>query len=153
MSKGDLTGKMVLVLEDDYLQARTIADALLEHGAAIAGPFATVEEAQQRLNKGMVDAAVLDVKIGNVTSLPIADRLLCENIPFIFLTGYDRSIIPSSFKCVPHYLKPFVGADAPSALILATMNARVQPSPPRQATGRSHTSRAHPAPDRDRLQP
>jgi two-component SAPR family response regulator len=135
MSQGDLTGKMVLVVEDDYLQARTIADALAEHGAIIVGPFSTVDEAVPSCESGLVDAAVLDIKIGENTSLPIADRLLSENVPFIFLTGYDRTIIPSRFKHVPHYLKPFVDSDAPTALVLAMADARVRPNRHRLQSG------------------
>jgi len=137
MSQGDLTGKVVLVVEDDYIQARIIADALTEYGAIIAGPFPTVDEALVCCKEDPVDAAVLDIKIGEGSSLPLADRLLSENVPFIFLTGYDRNIIPSRFKNIPHYLKPFVGSDAPAALVLAMAQARVRTNRHRLPPGRS----------------
>ena len=35
-----------------------------------------------------VDAAVLDVNLGDVSVYPLADTLAAENIPFIFVTGY-----------------------------------------------------------------
>ncbi|QKK20501.1 response regulator [Rhizobium indicum] len=44
MSQGDLTGRKVLVVEDNYLQAKTIAEALADHGAEVLGPFPEPEE-------------------------------------------------------------------------------------------------------------
>ncbi|WP_186007927.1 response regulator [Rhizobium etli] len=124
MSQGNLNGKKVLVVEDEYLQARTIADALIEHGADVIGPFPTVEKALLHCGPDEIDGAILDVKVGDVTSFPIAESLCRDGIPFIFLTGYDREIIPPRFKSVPHYLKPFVGRDAPTALALAIARGR-----------------------------
>jgi len=129
MSHGNLNGKKVLVVEDEYLQARTIADALMEHGADVIGPFPTVEKALQCCGPDVIDAAILDVKVGDVTSFPVAESLCRDGIPFIFLTGYDRAMIPPRFKYVPHYLKPFVGRDAPTALALAIASSSVRPPP------------------------
>ncbi|QKK33419.1 response regulator (plasmid) [Rhizobium indicum] len=118
MSQGNLTGRKVLVVEDNYLQAKTIAEALADHGAEVLGPFPAPEECLPYCVRDQIDAAVLDVKVGEADSFPVADRLVREDIPFIFLTGYDRNIIPRRFKGVPHYLKPFVGQDAPAAVAL-----------------------------------
>ncbi|OWV79175.1 hypothetical protein ATY75_28900 [Rhizobium sp. N122] len=135
MSQGNLNGKKVLVVEDEYLQARTIADALMEHGADVIGPFPTVEKALQYCGRDVIDAAILDVKVGDVTSFTVAESLCRDGIPFIFLTGYDREMIPPRFKLVPHYLKPFVGRDAPTALALAIAQLRSE-LPPRRPTKR-----------------
>ncbi|AJC82090.1 DNA-binding NtrC family response regulator [Rhizobium aethiopicum] len=135
MSQGNLNGKKVLVVEDEYLQARTIADALMEHGADVIGPFPTVEKALQSCGRDVIDAAILDVKVGDVTSFPVAESLCRDGIPFIFLTGYDRAMIPPRFKWVPHYLKPFVGREAPTALALAIAQLRSE-LPPRRPTRR-----------------
>ncbi|RWX81046.1 response regulator [Neorhizobium lilium] len=106
------------MVEDDYDQACDIMGTLMEHGAKVVGPFSALEECFQYWGHNLIDAAILDVKVGDATSFPAADRLLSEGIPFLFLTGYDREIIPSRFQRVRHYLKPFVGQDVPIALAL-----------------------------------
>ena len=40
-----------------------------------------------------MDAAILDINLGNETSFPIAQALMKRNIPFIFITGYDDLIL------------------------------------------------------------
>ncbi|WP_188080134.1 response regulator [Neorhizobium sp. P12A] len=129
MSQGNLTGRKVLVVEDDYLQAKTFAQALVEHGAEVVGPFSAPEECFCYCNRDLIDAAVLDVKVRNTDSFAVADRLVREEIPFIFLTGYDRNSIPHRFHRVPHYLKSFVGTDGPAAVALALASVQ-KPSRP-----------------------
>lgn len=135
MPQGDLTGRKVLVVEDDYFQALTLKEALTEHGAEVIGPFSAPETGLLYCGRGLVDAAILDVKVSGGHSFLVADKLTQNRIPFIFVTGYERNVIPHRFWRVPHYLKPFVGQDAPAALALAMALARV--------TKRGRTPKAH----------
>lgn len=118
MFQYNLVAKRILVVEDDYFQANAVAEMLTEQGVKLVGPFREAAEGFRYCCPGLIDGAILDVNVKDGTSFSIADILLRERIPFMFLTGYDRKVIPSRFKSVPHYLKPFVGQDVPTALAL-----------------------------------
>jgi DNA-binding response OmpR family regulator len=119
MNQSELSGKNVLVVEDDYLQAQALAYALKGYGARVIGPFPVSDEGLRHCGRHLIDAAVLDINIADGTSFPLADRLIREGVPFIFLTGDERRAIPQRFQSVPHYLKPFIGEDVPNAVALA----------------------------------
>ena len=79
----------VLLIEDEFLIAMDIKMRLEEAGYTIKGPAASVEEGMAFLDEGMVCAAILDINIRGSSSLAIADRLVGEGIPFMFLSGND----------------------------------------------------------------
>ncbi|PZM14844.1 hypothetical protein [Rhizobium tubonense] len=128
MSQGNLTGRKVLVVEED-LQAKTIADALADYGAKVVGPFRASKKSLSYCVRGLIDAAVLDIKEGDAGSFTVADRLVLEEIPFIFLIGSDWKIIPRRFQRVPRYLKSFVETDAPAALAVEMLRRGAKPHP------------------------
>jgi DNA-binding response OmpR family regulator len=53
------------------------------------------------------DAAIIDVSLGDQDSYPVADRLVHENVPFIFATGYGGEAIPERFEGACVVAKPF----------------------------------------------
>jgi len=46
-----------------------------------------VAPAVQRISADRLDAAVLDINLGNELSFPIGDALTAANVPFVFLTA------------------------------------------------------------------
>ena len=87
-----LTGKRILVLEDEVLLALDAAETLEELGVVVIGPVHRVEAALALLDHERPDAALLDVNINGSTSAEVATRLAAENIPFVLATGYgDQS--------------------------------------------------------------
>ncbi|NNU63828.1 hypothetical protein G9X67_00830 [Rhizobium sp. WYCCWR 11152] len=98
MSQGNLAGRKVLVVEDNYLQAKTIAEALADHGAEVLGPFPAPEECLPYCMRDQIDAAVLDVKVGEADPFPVADRLVREDIPFIYPHRIRPEHYPSSLQ-------------------------------------------------------
>jgi CheY-like chemotaxis protein len=104
---GVLTGRCVLIVEDEYFLADDIARACRALGAKIEGPFGDVEEALVILN-GLrtVDGAVLDVNLRSASIFPVARALRSRGIPFVFMTGYDRSAIDPEFEDSPLWEKP-----------------------------------------------
>ena len=102
-----LKGRRILVIEDEYFLADDICSVLRGLGADIIGPAGEVADAIGIVNSGeIIDAAVLDVNLKDVSILPVADRLRARNIPFIFTTGYDRSAIDVRFKDIQLFEKP-----------------------------------------------
>ncbi len=79
----------VLVVEDSFLVAASLKAMLSDMGCQVVGPAPNVREAQRLLDSQDVDAAILDVNLGNgETAEPIADRLAGDSVPFFFVTGY-----------------------------------------------------------------
>lgn len=83
-----ITGKRILVVEDEPLVAMLLEDMLLELGAYVVGPVGQVRDALALLNGEPVDAAVLDVNLGQERSDAIAVKLEAIGTPFVFATGY-----------------------------------------------------------------
>lgn len=102
-----LTGRRILVVEDEYFLADDIGNALRTLGAEIAGPVGHIEDAVEMLQDGgVLDAAVLDVNIRAEPIFPIARELRARHVPFVFTTGYDRISIGTEFQDVPLWEKP-----------------------------------------------
>lgn len=89
-----LEGRRILVVEDEALIAMLIEDSLREAGAEIVGPSPSVVEALRLISavetEGSLDAAVLDVRLGDDTVLAVADQLATLGVPFVFVTAYGE---------------------------------------------------------------
>jgi DNA-binding NtrC family response regulator len=103
-----LRGRAIMVVEDEFLQAEDLSQALSGAGASLIGPFATVDAALAGLADGeRIDAAVLDVNLRGVAVSPLMEALAARGIPFLFATGYDRTALPAAWRDVPIFEKPF----------------------------------------------
>jgi CheY-like chemotaxis protein len=98
----------LLIVEDEYFIADDIARMLQEFGAEVVGPAANLKGALALLSSGeRIDAAVLDVNLRGEMIFPVADVLQQRGIPFVFATGYDEAAVPSRYRDVPRWEKPF----------------------------------------------
>lgn len=98
----------VLILEDDFLIALDLEEALKERGIADVRVVADVDEALMLLAGGTrFAAALLDVNVGVQQSFGVAEALRRDGMPFIFLTGYSEAEMPAAFGTVPVLRKPF----------------------------------------------
>lgn len=102
-----LTGKRFLVVEDEALIALNFASMLERAGAEVARPVGTEKEALLAIEQGRFDGALLDANLHGRPVDEIAAALTRHNIPFIFVTGYGREGLPTSFQHVPVLGKPF----------------------------------------------
>lgn len=108
-----LEGVSVLIVEDQVPTAFDLEQLLYAHGAAAVAVVATVAAAQAHLERELPDVAILDVDLGNETSMPIAESLTRLSIPFIFAAGQsDLDQIRPSFREVDVLLKPWSGDTA-----------------------------------------
>ena len=112
-----LEGVNVLIVEDDFIVAYDMQTLREEHGAAIVGPSANLDEARTAIaaHAGSIDVAVLDVNINGQFVFPIAAELRRAGVPFVFVTAYadDERLFPSELKDAPRLAKPVL----PNALI------------------------------------
>ena len=96
-----------MIVEDEALVAMLVEDALLDAGAEVIGPVATVTEALALLDSAVPDAAVLDLNLAGETSTPVADVLAQRGIPFVVATGYGAEGLPPGHAKVPVLAKPY----------------------------------------------
>ncbi|MFW2589308.1 HWE histidine kinase domain-containing protein [Sagittula sp. SSi028] len=80
-----------LVLEDALIIAMDAADILDDLGASDVKILASVADAMSYLDGNTVDFALLDVNLGDEQSLPVAERLAAEGVPYVLATGYGAS--------------------------------------------------------------
>ncbi|WP_207540532.1 response regulator [Sabulicella rubraurantiaca] len=102
-----LPGLKILVVEDEYVIARELSEALERHGAKVLGPVATLDAAMAQLSANEdLAGAVLDIKLHGSQAYTLAEMLRGRGVPFLFATGYDRQEIAPDFRDVPHCEKP-----------------------------------------------
>lgn len=112
-----LKGLKVLVVEDNFLLAEVISDALERYGCQVVGPAADVDTALKLSREGQFDGALLDINLFGEFCFPIAETLAGRGIPFLFLTGYDnKRMIPPEYRSVPRLSKPINPAGLSSAI-------------------------------------
>ena len=124
-------GSTVLIVEDNFLIALSLAEDLKEAGFCIAGPAASVAEAVRALSQRPVDAVLLDVDLGHELSFPLAACLTLRRIPFAFLTSYPVVEIRRTFPMAVVFEKPAdVGAVTDGVLaLIAQAGVRRRPMP------------------------
>jgi CheY-like chemotaxis protein len=90
MSQQDptLSGRRVLVVEDELLVLMDVEDFLEELGCEVLESASTVEQALQRIAEDAPEVAILDLNLDGQTTLPVAEALRNAGIPFIVVTGY-----------------------------------------------------------------
>jgi len=101
-----LRGRRVLVVEDEALISLMLEDVLESAGAVVVGPAATVKTALDLLGEEAIDCAVLDVKLMDGTSVPVAEALAALGIRFVVATGSDT--IPVGYNGAPVLRKVFL---------------------------------------------
>ena len=78
------------------------------------GPHASVEQSLSAIAECKPDAAILDMNLGEgETSLPVAEELARQEVPFVFLTGYTRFDAEGNplMDTTPRLKKPVVEAE------------------------------------------
>ncbi|HXP00073.1 MAG TPA: response regulator [Luteibacter sp.] len=113
-----LEGRIILVVEDDYLVGEMLADLLVSAGAIVIGPIGWLEEAMGMAeDDGCVfDTAILDINLHGSLSYPLVDLLTARQIAVIFATGYGAGSIDTSYQHHPRCTKPFTWVSLLAAL-------------------------------------
>lgn len=115
----------VLLVEDNVIIALDLAELVRETGAEPVGPVASVADALAELGRGGVEAAILDINLGEEDTLAVADELERRRIPFAFATGYSpQDILPPARAGTPVLAKPYSGAEVRDVLALLQAQRR-----------------------------
>lgn len=102
-----LAGKRLLIVEDEALVAMDMAAQLANAGAKIVGPTGNAAGALKLIADEKLDVAVLDANLAGEAVDDIAVALTRANVPFAFVSGYDRDSLPASFATAELLSKPF----------------------------------------------
>ena len=103
-----LSGRRILVVEDEMLIAMMIEGMLDDLGCESVATAATVNQAVALIEGQVFDAAMLDVNLKGTNSYPVADVLAARGVPFFFSTGNgghmaegygDRAVLRKPFQC------------------------------------------------------
>jgi DNA-binding response OmpR family regulator len=95
------------VVEDNFLAAEVVRDALEHNGCTVIGPVARVADGLHLVEQEKLDGAVLDINLNGDRCFPIAQALKSRSVPFVFLTGYDSSsVIPLELQATRRLGKP-----------------------------------------------
>lgn len=125
-----LTGRCILVAEDEYLIARDVARTLTSAGCAEVHIVPTVAEAEHVRAASRLDAALLDIQLRDGEAGDLAERLIAGGVAVVFMTGYGDRPVPASLTHLPVLPKP-----VPRQRLLATLGdalaAENRPKPPK----------------------
>lgn len=97
----------ILIIEDEFLVALELAAVLTDAEFETLEPTSTVEAALQAINSEPIDLAILDCNLGGRNVDEIAASLAQRQIPYVFVTGYGREMLPQKFRDAPFVSKPF----------------------------------------------
>ncbi len=111
----ELSGRRVLIVEDEYYIADDVRRMLDAAGADVVGPCATFDQAIAAVEENGFDCAILDLNLHGRSTEGVADRLIEQGKPFAIATGYGSSAVPERLQQVPRIEKPF---DPPALLQL-----------------------------------
>ena len=100
-----LVGVSVLIVEDEPLIALDLHAALSAAGAGIMAATDTTE-ALRLIRRNDVNAAVLDVGLGDRDCTAVCQALLHHRIPFLFHTGQGNAAMLEAWPQAPVLAKP-----------------------------------------------
>lgn len=97
----------ILLVEDEPLIAMMMEDIVDALGHRVAGSADTIPAALALVEEGGFDLAILDVRISDGASWPIADALADRAIPYMLATGGHVEPPPVRHADAPVLNKPF----------------------------------------------
>lgn len=97
---------LILLVEDDILIGMSVAAALEDEGFEVAGPFASEAEAMAASRRRPPEGAILDISLGDRTSIELARALRRMGIAVVIYSGRERDALPPDLSRVPWIGKP-----------------------------------------------
>ncbi len=102
-----LTGKRILIVEDEPLVAMDMQSMLSAAGCMPVGPAGTLDEAKRLLAAAPCDAALVDVNLKGQPIEGLLPVLRQAGVPFAFVTGYGPKVLSKTFEETVTISKPF----------------------------------------------
>jgi CheY-like chemotaxis protein len=102
-----LSGRRVLVIEDETLILMMIEVMLSELGCESITAAATIDKALALIEAQVFDAAMLDMNLNGARSHSVAEALVAHGVPFVYCTGNNRHKLMDVPDHPPVLKKPF----------------------------------------------
>jgi CheY-like chemotaxis protein len=102
-----MSGRRVLIVEDEGMVAMLLEDMLADLGHEVIATVGKLEPAAKVISEGMLDFAVLDVNLDGMRTYSLAAMLKQRAIPFVFATGYGMAGLDPEWVDTPVLQKPF----------------------------------------------
>jgi CheY-like chemotaxis protein len=106
-----LSGRRVLVVEDEVMILMMIEDMLSDLGCTAVVAAATISKALALVAEQEFDAAMLDLNLNGNSTYEVADALAARGVPFFFSTGNNLHGIREEYRDLLVLRKPFTGDD------------------------------------------
>jgi len=127
----------ILVVEDEFITARHIADSLKELGYGVTGIVATGEEAVKKAAETRPDLVLMDIRLkGSMDGIQAAEQIASLEIPIVYLTSYSDDRTMERAKITEPYgylIKPFTDTELKTTLEMAIYKHRRERSTREQA--------------------
>jgi len=107
MDKNLLSGKRVLVIEDEMLVLMAIQDMLADLGCTAVSAAGNLDNALALIAAERFDLATLDLNLNGQRSYPAAQALSDAGVPFAFSTGYGENAVGEGYRAHLVLNKPF----------------------------------------------
>jgi CheY-like chemotaxis protein len=92
----ELKGARILLVEDSWHVGNAIKRLLRAFGADVAGPAATIADAERLVAERTPDVAIVDINLRDgEQTYDLIDRLHEQRIPVVVITGYTAVSLPS----------------------------------------------------------
>jgi DNA-binding response OmpR family regulator len=92
----ELKGAHILLVEDSWHVGNAIKRLLRALGADVAGPAASISDADRLVAERTPDVAIVDINLrGGERANDLIDRLHEQSIPVVIITGYTAVSLPS----------------------------------------------------------
>ena len=102
-----LTGRRVLVIEDEMLILMMIEDMLADLGCESVTVASKIGMAISLVEGQEFDTAMLDLNLNGIESYPIADALTMRDVPYFFSTGNSLTNVKDGYRDQDVLKKPF----------------------------------------------
>lgn len=113
----------VLIVENEFLLAVNLETTMREAGASVVETAASLADARVLVEQREFDAAILDIRLMDGNSLPLAQELTERGVPVVIHSGHAK---PSDCSMVPEAVflpKP----STPTEIVRSVLRARGVP--------------------------
>lgn len=114
--RAKLSGRRILIVEDEMIIALGLMDIVTELGASWVAA-ARVDKAMALATTEPFDAAILDMNLAGQSGCAVADVLDTRSIPFVIASGYDIVGIAQVHRHRPRLSKPYTAEQVEAALL------------------------------------
>ena len=82
----------ILIVENEFLLAINLEATMRDAGATTVEMAASLADAQILVDKGQFNAAILDIRLMDGDSLPLAQRLIRQGVPVVIHSGHANQM-------------------------------------------------------------